>query len=118
MIDIKLIRENPEDVKKRLGYKEFDASEDIDRILELDAKRRETIMALEAEKAEQNKVSKQIPAMKKAGEDVAPVLARMNEIKESIKTSDAALRDIESEYNTLLLGLPNLPDPDLKPGGK
>ena len=118
MIDIKLIRENPEDVKKRLAYKEFDASEDIDRILELDTKRREIIMSLEADKAEQNKVSKQIPAMKKAGEDVAPVLAKMNEIKEAIKTAEATLRDTESEYNTLLLGLPNLPDPDLKPGGK
>lgn len=118
MIDIKLIRENPEEVKKRLAYKECDAGEDIDRILVLDAKRRETIMALEADKAEQNKVSKQIPAMKKAGEDVAPVLARMNEIKENIKAADASLRDIENEYNTLLLGLPNMPDPDLKPGGK
>lgn len=118
MIDIKLIRENPEDVKKRLSYKEFDASDDIDRILELDAKRRDIIMSLEADKAEQNKVSKQIPAMKKAGEDVAPVLAKMNEIKEKIKTGDALLREVESEYNTLLLGLPNLPDPDLKPGGK
>ena len=118
MIDIKLIRENPEDVKKRLAYKEFDASDDIDRILELDAKRRDVIMSLEADKAEQNKVSKQIPAMKKAGEDVAPVLAKMNEIKEKIKSGDALLREVESEYNTLLLGLPNLPDPDLKPGGK
>ena len=117
MIDIKLIRENPEDVKKRLAYKEFDASDDIDRILELDAKRRDVIMSLEADKAEQNKVSKQIPAMKKAGEDVAPVLAKMNEIKEKIKSGDALLREVESEYNTLLLGLPNLPDPDLKPGG-
>ena len=118
MIDIKLIRENPEDIKKRLAYKEFDASNDIDRILELDAKRRDVIMSLEADKAEQNKVSKQIPAMKKAGEDVAPVLAKMNEIKEKIKSGDALLREVESEYNTLLLGLPNLPDPDLKPGGK
>ena len=118
MIDIKLIRDNPEEVKKRLSYKEVDASDDIDRILELDAKRRDIIVSLEADKAEQNKVSKQIPAMKKAGEDVAPVLAQMNEIKEKIKNGDALLRDVENEYNTLLLGLPNLPDPDLKPGGK
>ena len=118
MIDIKLIREDPEDVKKRLGYKEYDAAEDIDRILVLDRKRRESIAALEADKAEQNKVSKQIPAMKKAGEDVAPVLARMNELKEAVKAAEAALKEIESEYNERMLGLPNLPDPDLKPGGK
>ena len=118
MIDIKLIREDPEDVKKRLGYKEYDAAEDIDRILVLDRQRRESIAALEADKAEQNKVSKQIPAIKKAGEDIAPVLARMNELKEAVKTAEAELKEIESEYNERMLGLPNLPDPDLKPGGK
>ncbi len=118
MIDIKLIREDPEGVKKRLGYKEYDAAEDIDRILVLDRQRRESIAALEADKAEQNKVSKQIPLMKKAGEDISPVLARMNELKEAVKTAEAALKEIESEYNERMLGLPNLPDPDLKPGGK
>lgn len=118
MIDIKLIRENPEEIKKRLLYKEVDCCDAIDRILELDVLRRETIAKTEGFKAEQNKVSKQIPQMKKAGEDVTPVLARMNELKEAVKTADASLREIENEYNTLLLSLPNLPDPDLKPGGK
>ena len=118
MIDIKIIREDPEEVKKRLSYKEFDASEDIDRILLLDKQRRETIAAVEADKAEQNKVSKQIPVMKKAGEDVAPVIARMNALKEDVRSAEARLKQIEDEYNELMLGLPNLPDPDLKPGGK
>lgn len=118
MIDIKLIRENPEEIKKRLLYKEVDCSDAIDRILELDGLRRDTIAKTESYKAEQNKVSKQIPQMKKAGEDTAPVFARMNELKAAAKEADAALRDIENEYNELLLGLPNLPDPDLKPGGK
>ncbi|MCR5175181.1 MAG: serine--tRNA ligase, partial [Oscillospiraceae bacterium] len=116
MIDIKIIREDPEEVKKRLSYKEFDASEDIDRILLLDKQRRETIAAVEADKAEQNKVSKQIPVMKKAGEDVAPVIARMNALKEDVRSAEARLKQIEDEYNELMLGLPNLPDPDLKPG--
>ena len=118
MIDIKLIRENPEEIKKRLLYKEVDCSDAIDRILELDGLRRDTIAKTESYKAEQNKVSKQIPQMKKAGEDTAPVFARMNELKAAAKEADAALRDIENEYNELLLSLPNLPDPDLKPGGK
>ena len=68
MIDIKLIRENPEEIKKRLLYKEVDCSDAIDRILELDSLRRDTIAKTESYKAEQNKVSKQIPQMKKAGE--------------------------------------------------
>ncbi len=118
MIDIKLIREKPEEVKRLLLNKEVDASDTIDRIIELDVLRRDTIAKTEAAKAEQNKVSKQIPAMKKAGEDVAPVIERLNALKETVKDSDGKLKDIESEYMSLMLGLPNLPDPDLKPGGK
>ena len=118
MIDIKIIREDPEEVKRRLAFKEFDASEEIDRILLLDKMRRETIAAVEADKAEQNRVSKQIPVMKKAGEDVAPVIARMNELKEAVRSAETRLKEIEDEYNERMLSLPNLPDPDLKPGGK
>ena len=118
MLDIKLIRENPQDVKDLLHAKEADCDAAIDRILELDTLRRELIAKTESCKAEQNKVTKQIPAMKKAGEDTAPVFARMNELKETIKGIDAELKEVETEYTNLMLGLPNLPDRDLKPGGK
>ena len=69
-------------------------------------------------KAEQNKVSKTIPQLKKAGEDTAPVFQRMGELKAQIAANDEKLRSIEGEYRTLMLSLPNLPDDDLKPGGK
>ena len=118
MIDIKLIREKPDEVKRLLLNKEVDASDAIDRIIELDILRRDTIARTEAAKAEQNKVSKQIPAMKKAGEDVSAVIQKLNLLKETIKSSDSKLKEIENEYMPLMLGLPNLPDPDLKPGGK
>ena len=118
MIDIKLIREDPEGIKRRYLAKEADFSAEIDRILELDAQRRELIYNVEQLKARQNKVSKQIPQMKKAGEDTAPVFAEMKELSDTIKRSDAQLGEIEREYRTLMLGLYNLPDPDLKPGGK
>ncbi|MBR2832709.1 MAG: serine--tRNA ligase [Oscillospiraceae bacterium] len=118
MLDIKLIREDPEGVKARLLKKEADCGDAIDRILELDKKRRELIMRTEADKAEQNKVSRQIPQMKKAGEDTTEVFARMNQLKESIRTTDAALKEVETEFTDLMLGLPNLPDEDLKAGGK
>lgn len=118
MLDIKIIRDNPEDVKTRLKGKLVDCDTAIDRILELDVKRRELIQKTETAKSEQNKVSKQIPEMKKAGEDTAPVLERMNSLKEEIKAFDAELRAYEDEYTELMLSLPNLPDTDLKPGGK
>ena len=118
MLDIRLIRENPDKVKAGLLAKEADCGKEIDRILELDALRRDAIFATENLKAEQNKVTKQIPELKKKGADTAPVFAEMNKLKESIKENEARLREIEEEYRALMLSLPNLPDEDLKPGGK
>ena len=118
MLDIKIIRDNPEDVKARLKAKEVDCDAAVDRILELDAERRELIFKTENAKSEQNKATKQIRAMKKAGEDTSAVFARMNELKEAIKSFDAELKAVDDEYRALMLSLPNLPDRDLKPGGK
>ena len=118
MLDIKRIKEDPNAVKAGLKAKEVDCDELIDRILELDQQRRSIIAANEARKAEQNKVSKEIPLKKKAGEDVAPIFARMAELKAQIAADDETLRTVEAEYRVKMLSLPNLPDPDLKPGGK
>ena len=76
MLDIKYIKENTEDVITRLANKGKDAKEEIARILELDSQRRAMISETEVLKAEQNKVSKQMPALKKEGKDVAPIFAR------------------------------------------
>ena len=81
MLDIKLIRENPDKIKAGLKAKEVDCDELIDRILELDEQRRTLLQQTEALKAEQNKVSKQIPALKKAGEDTTAIFKEMGEIK-------------------------------------
>ena len=118
MIDIRRIKDDPAGVKAALRAKEVDCDAAVDRILELDGQRRSLIAETEAMKSEQNKVSKQIPALKKAGEDVAPVFKRMGELKAAIAANDDKLRDVEAEYRTWMLSLPNLPDPDLKPGGK
>ena len=118
MLDIKRIKDDPEKVKAGLRAKEVDCDQEVDRILELDKVRRDTIFATEQMKAEQNKGSKTIPQLKKAGEDTAPVFQRMGELKAQIAANDEKLRSIEGEYRTLMLSLPNLPDDDLKPGGK
>lgn len=118
MIDIKRIKENPDKVKEGFLAKEIPCDKEVDRILELDQVRRDMIYVNEQLKAEQNKVSKSIPQMKKAGEDTAPVFAKMAELKATIASNDEKLRDVEAEYRNLMLSLPNLPDDDLKPGGK
>ena len=118
MLDIKWIKENPEDVITRLHNKGKEAREEINRILELDARRRELIGKSEKLKAEQNKESKMIPQYKKEGRDVAPIFARLKELADTVKADEAELKTVEEEYNTLMLSLPNLPDRDLLPGGK
>ena len=118
MLDIKRIKEDPEKVKAGLRAKEVDCDQEVDRILELDKQRRDIIHDMEQKKAEQNKVSKTIPQLKKAGEDTAPVFQKMSELKGQIAAQEETLRGVEAEYRTLMLSLPNLPDDDLKPGGK
>lgn len=118
MLDIKYIKENTEDVIERLARKGKDARDEIAKILELDTLRRAKIGETEALKAEQNKVSKSVPKLKKEGADVAPLFAEMKELSEKIKNIDEELKTIEVEYTNLMLSLPNLPDPDLLPGEK
>ncbi len=118
MLDIKYIKENTEECIERLANKGKDAKEEIARILELDTQRRSMISETEALKAEQNKVSKSIPQLKKEGKDVAPIFAQMKELSETIKNNDEKIKAVEIEYSNLMLSLPNLPDVDLKPGGK
>jgi len=118
VIDIKLIRDDHELIINSLLKKGKDCRADIERIIVLDAKRRELISESETDKAEQNKTSKQIPQMKKDGEDTTEVFERLNILKENIKTLEAGLRDVESELDELMLGLPNPPDDDVIAGGK
>lgn len=118
MLDIKYIKENPSTVVERLAAKGRDVHDEIESILGLDTERRSLIAETEALKSEQNRVTKLIPAYKKEGRDVAPVFEQMRELSSTAKKKDEKLRELENELNNLMLGLPNLPDPDLLAGGK
>ena len=118
MLDIKYIRENPEEVIARLLVKGKDARGDIETILALDGERRALITETEAIKAEQNKANKLIPQYKKEGKDVAPIFAELKAMSGKTKEIDEKLKEVEAKQTDIMLGLPNLPDPDLLPGGK
>ena len=118
MLDIRYIKEKPDEVIARLQKKGKDAKEEIEQILSLDAKRRELIAQTEAIKAEQNKVNKLIPQYKKEGKDVAAIFAQMKEMGAKTKAIDDELKEIDTQFTSVMLGLPNLPDEDLLPGGK
>lgn len=118
MIDIKLLRSNPDFVKAAVKKREMDLDDVIDEILALDQKRREVTGKVESMKAEQNADSKQIPQIKKAGGDASELMARMKALSEQIKTAGEELAGIEEEQKSKLLCLPNLPDEDVVAGGK
>ncbi len=118
MLDIKYIKENPEEVVARLKAKGKDAEGDIAQILTLDRERRALIVETEQLKAEQNKGSKLVPQWKKEGKDVKELFAKMKEMGEKAKANDEKLKAIEAELQSVMLGLPNLPDADLLAGGK
>ena len=118
MLDIRYIKEKPEEVIARLQKKGKDAKEEIEQILALDTKRRELIAETEAIKAEQNKVNKLIPQYKKEGKDVNAIFAQMKEMGAKTKAIDDQLKEIDVQLTSVMLGLPNLPDDDLLPGGK
>ncbi len=118
MLDIKYIKENPEEVIERLQKKGKDAREDIEQILKLDGERRAIISETEQVKAEQNRTNKLIPQYKKEGKDVSAIFIKMKEMSAKVKADEERLREIETQLTSVMLGLPNLPDRDLLPGGK
>lgn len=89
----------------------------IDEILEIDEKRRKLSTETDALKAEQNKVSKQIPIMKKNGENTDAVMAEMKEISEKIKNDNAVISELETKQRDTLLRIPNIPS-ETTPIGK
>ncbi|HBY19890.1 MAG TPA: serine--tRNA ligase [Clostridiales bacterium] len=116
MIDINLIRENPEGIRERL-LKKIEKV-DFTELLENDKKRREIIVEVEKLKAEKNKVSKEVPELKKAGKDVEPLIATMQTLGEKIKKLDDELNEYDSKIKYFMERLPNIPDDDLLPGEK
>lgn len=118
MLDIKYIKEKPDEVIARLAKKGKDAKVEIEQILTLDTKRRALIAETESLKAEQNKLSKMVPQYKKEGKDPAELFARVKASKERTGEIDKELKEVETQFTSVMLGLPNLPDEDLKPGGK
>ncbi len=116
MLDIRVIRENPEKVKAALSRRCKDYGAEVDRVLELDARRREILGKSESIKAEQNAASKKIPQLKKAGEDTTALFAELKKLADEIKELEGELKTVEDELNTALLVIPNTPNDDIPDG--
>ena len=116
MLDLNLIRKNPEGVKQAL-LKRMDTV-DFDALLQWDRKRRERIAEIGRLREKRNKVSAQIPQMKKAGQDTTQVQNEMKSVSGTIKTLETDLLEVERKIRTFLEELPNIPADDIPPGDK
>lgn len=116
MLDIKLIREQPDEVRKALHKR--GAAVDFSELLAWDEARRSALISLETKRNQRNDVSGKVPALKKAGADVQPVFAEMKALGNEIKALEGELAELDRKTHDFLAGLPNLPDPDVVAGGK
>ncbi|TYB83845.1 MAG: serine--tRNA ligase [Kosmotoga sp.] len=117
MLDLKLIRENPELVKEGLTKRKVDASI-VDRILKLDEKRREAISDSDQLKAERNQISSKIAKEKREGnnEKAKELQDKAKEISASVKEQSEIAKNIDNEVKNLVLHLPNIPNESVPVG--
>ena len=108
MLDIKILRQEPEKIKEALKKRNNDL--DITPAIELDAKRRQILSDVEEKKATQNAISKKVPQMKKAGEDTTEIFKEMKELSDKIKVLDDEVREIDAQLRDFMLKIPNIPN--------
>ncbi len=114
MLDIKLLRNNFEEVEKALSKRNEDF--DLSQFKDLDKKRRNLLAEVESLKSKQNKVSKEIPIMKKEGKDVKPILDEMKTLSSNIKELDVQVKEVEDELDAWMLTIPNIPHESVPEG--
>ncbi|MBQ2747392.1 MAG: serine--tRNA ligase, partial [Firmicutes bacterium] len=115
MLDIKRIREDFDNVKAAVERR-CKGDFGIDNVLEYDKQRRALLAEVEQMKNQQSVKSKEIPKMKKAGEDTTELMAEMKKLSEEIKVLDAQVSEVEAKLQDALLNVPNTPNPDVQIG--
>ena len=116
MLDINLIRKEPELVRNAL-LKRMDCV-DFSELLELDKLKREFLLEGQKLKARKNEVSGNIPRLKKEGKDISDLLKEMKQVGDSIRDIDTKLNETSTKLNEMLIALPNMPAEDVVSGDK
>jgi seryl-tRNA synthetase len=111
MLDLKAIRRDPEPVRAALARRRDGSEATLDRVLELDARRRELLPETESLRARQNEASAAIGRAKKEGRDASEEIEAMQEVARRVKALGEELAAVEADLNAALWTLPNPPDP-------
>ncbi|MCX5757537.1 MAG: serine--tRNA ligase [Candidatus Hydrogenedentes bacterium] len=114
MLDLKLLRETPDIVRRAL--KKRNNPLDLEPILELDLRRRQLLYDFEQLRAEQNRASEEIARLKKARQDASEVIATMKAVSERVKQFDEQARQADADLDAQLLLIPNIPDESVPAG--
>jgi len=117
VLDLKLIRSQPDLVRSALRRRGLSAEAALDALLELDRTRRDLIGEIEAKRNLRNAVSEEIAQAKRQGQDASAKIEAMRVVGEEIKSLEAQLRQVEAALEDKLLGVPNLPAPTAPEGG-
>lgn len=115
MLDLKRIRNELETIKAAMDRR-GEAEVDLDAVVALDEKRRSLLQEVEQMKSEQNAVSREIPRLKKEGEDTTEIMAKMKDLSARIKELDGEVAQVDSDLYELMLRIPNVPHPDVPQG--
>ena len=116
MLDLNLIKNNPEYVSKALAKKGWDV--DFSETIQKMNQRVELLQKVEGLKAKRNQLSASVPQVKKAGGDVQAIFAEVKQINADMESDEKLLQQIENEIKSFVETLPNIPDEDLLPGEK
>ena len=109
MLDIKMVRANPDLVKQAMNTRNKDMDAQVDRVIAIDAERRELSAKADGVKARQNAASKDIARLKKEGGDASAIMDEMKRLAEEGKELSARAADLETEQRNILLSIPNIP---------
>ena len=115
MLDIKMIRQNTDEIKERLTTRGVKA-EKIDALLEKDKRRRELLVETEGLKQKRNEVSAEIANAKRNKQDATDAIKEMREVGAKIKSLDEELEEVEATVKDMASRLPNLPNPTIPVG--
>ena len=114
MIDIKVLRESPEEIKKAVARKKFEC--DIDALLRLDVERRELITAAESARAEQKAASKAMASLKKGSPEFMEKVGETKALAARAKSLDSEAKVAGEAFAAAMLTVPNYPDPSVPDG--
>ncbi|KEH95641.1 serine--tRNA ligase [Clostridium massiliodielmoense] len=117
MLDLKRIRNNPEEIKKIMQNRgeDFD-NKLIDDVVALDERRRQILVEVEKLKSKRNSESSQIGKLKKEGKDTSAIMADMKKLSDDIKAFDVELNEVDEKIKYIMLRIPNIPNPNVPDG--